>query len=103
MGYAECDGLVEAVGPVVERLARQAIHEVDADVGESHPLAAMHGLYGLLCRVATPHELQRAVVKRLYAYTHPIEGQRAQALHILLGEVVGVGFQCYFSKLKVER
>ena len=64
--HTECDGLVEAVCPVVKCLSRQSVDEVDADVGDPRLLQAVYGVDGLLCRMATPYEAQRTVVEGLY-------------------------------------
>lgn len=99
--HTERDGLVETIGPVVECLAGEAIDEVDADVGEPSLLQAVHGIDGLLGRMATPYEAQGAVVKGLYAQAYAVDGEGAQPLYVLFGEVVGVGFEGELFELKV--
>ena len=103
MLHTERDGLVKAIGPVVECLAGEAIDEVDADVGEPSLLQAVHGIDGLLGCMSTPYEAQGAVVKGLYAQAYAVDGEGAQPLYVLFGEVVGVGFEGELFELKIER
>lgn len=96
MLYVEGDGLMEVALPTLVRLARQAVDKVDADVVETMPTAAVDGLNGLECVVPSVQQAEGGVVEGLDAHTDAVERQTAEHGHVVIGQVVRVGFEGNF-------
>ena len=94
MGDAEAKGHVEVACPGFRGLVREAVDEVDADVGEARLEAAADGPDGTLGVVATAEAAEVGVVEALHAEADAADGELGVELaEVIGGEVVGVGLQ----------
>ena len=96
MLYVESNGLAEVAFPTFVRLARQAVDKVDADVVETMPTAAVDGFNGLECVVPSVQQAEGGVVEGLDAHTDAVERHTAEYGHVVIGQVVRVGFEGNF-------
>ena len=94
MGDAEAEGHVEVARPGFRGLVREAVDEVDADVGEARLEAAADGPDGALGVVAAAEAAEVGVVEALHAEADAADGELGVELaEVIGGEVVGVGLQ----------
>ena len=91
--YVCLQGCVEVGFPIGQRLVRQPVYKVDADVAEACLLCPGDGLTGLPGIVAAVEQPEVVVVERLHPHADAVEGQAGQTGQVRRGEVVGVGFQ----------
>ena len=82
---------------ILERLPRQAIHQINAEVTDARPVQRVYGLYGLTGRVAAPNQAEQVVAKRLYTQADAVDRQPGERFGPLLTDVVGVGFEGNFG------
>jgi hypothetical protein len=86
------DGLGQRPLPGGERLAGQAVDQVQVHVLESRPPGGAIGLARLRRRVDAPEQAQLVVLKRLDAQAQAVEAQPAQAIEAGAVRRAGVGF-----------
>ncbi len=88
------EGHVEVARPGFRGLVREAVDEVDADVGEARLEAAADGPDGALGVVAAAEAAEVGVVEALHAEAEAADGELGVELaEVIGGEVVGVGLQ----------
>ena len=79
--------------PRRQRLPRQAVHQVDADVCKPRRLRHAHGFHGLPRRVDAANVLQQARVEALHADGQPVNAHLPVGAQFLHRQRAGVGFQ----------
>jgi hypothetical protein len=84
---------LEIALPYFRRLIGQPIHQIDADVVETHLLAIFYCSYGILRCVPSAEKFQFVVVETLDADADAVEGQPTEHADICGRKIVGVGFQ----------
>ena len=90
---SQLQGLLQRGLPLAEGLVREAVHEVDAEVGEAGAPGGNHRVPGLGGVVAAPQGRQVAVVERLDADAEPVEAAVQPGLEPCLVQVARVGLQ----------
>ena len=97
MLYVEAKGAVDVALPLTERLARESVHQVDADILDAGIAQKADGTADLTGGVATVEEAETAVVERLGAHRNAVDGELRQGLGIFRGNVIRVTFDGDFN------
>ena len=97
MLYVEAKGAVDVALPLTERLARESVHQVDADVADAGFPQSADGLLHLISGVAAMEEVQALVVEGLGTHRDAVDGELGQGLGIFRGNVIRVTFDGDFN------
>ena len=77
-------------------MCSEAVHEVDADVGNARTPQPRDGQAHLCRAMAAAQEAQSRLVECLCAHAHPVHRQAGEGQRILFGHVVRVALNGHF-------
>ena len=97
MLHVELQRSVNVCIPGAERLFRETVHEVDADVVQTVTTQLADGFFHLPCGVPAAQEAQSFVGESLCPHADAVHGQGRQLGGVVGAHVVGVAFDGYFS------
>ena len=92
MFHVKAQSRVDVLLPVVEGLAREAKHQVDADILNPDIPQPFYSPSHFLSRMATMQEVQTVVGESLCPHADTIDRQSRQHRCVVLGDVVRIAF-----------